>query len=112
MPQVKSFSNEIPLVVFSGDAFNPSIMSTITMGKQMVPVLNSIGVHIAAVGNHDLDYGVENMSKLCGECNFPWLMANVLDKETGEGRASRAAAGHTPAVPDPADHIVCHTECP
>jgi 5'-nucleotidase len=27
-----------PLVLFSGDAFNPSLMSTITMGKQMVRV--------------------------------------------------------------------------
>jgi len=46
-----------PLVLFSGDAFNPSLMSTITFGKQMVPVLNAAGVKAAVVGNHDLGLG-------------------------------------------------------
>lgn len=39
-----------PLVLFSGDALNPSLMSTVTRGHQMVPVLNEIGVHVALVG--------------------------------------------------------------
>lgn len=34
------------------DVFNPSLISAFTKGKQMVPVLNEIGVHCAAVGNH------------------------------------------------------------
>lgn len=33
--------------------------------------------------NHDFDYGLENMMKLNSQCSFPWLMANVLDRETG-----------------------------
>jgi hypothetical protein len=49
-PQVKSHSAANPLVLFSGDAFNPSIMSTLTLGKQMVPVLNAIGVHVSVRG--------------------------------------------------------------
>jgi hypothetical protein len=28
-------------------------VSAVTKGKQMVPVLNAIGVHCAVVGNHD-----------------------------------------------------------
>lgn len=28
--------------------------------------------------------GVENMMEMCGQCNFTWLMANVLDAETGD----------------------------
>jgi hypothetical protein len=39
-------------VLFSGDAFNPSAMSTITKGKHMVPVLNDLGTHVACMGNH------------------------------------------------------------
>lgn len=34
--QIKSFAHLNPVVLFSGDAFNPSLMSTITLGKQMV----------------------------------------------------------------------------
>jgi 5'-nucleotidase len=61
--QIKELSaagDSPPLVLFSGDAFNPSLMSTITFGKQMVPVLNAAGVKAAVVGNHDWDWGLDN----------------------------------------------------
>ena len=38
-----------PLVAFGGDAFNPSMMSTLLKGKQMVPVLNKLNVNVATV---------------------------------------------------------------
>lgn len=44
-----------PLVLFSGDAFNPSAMSTVTKGKHLVPVLNSLHTAVTVMGNHDLD---------------------------------------------------------
>lgn len=40
-------------MLFSGDCYNPSLMSTITLGKQMVPVLNEIGVNVSCVGVSD-----------------------------------------------------------
>lgn len=70
------------LVMFSGDAFNPSLMSTVTAGAQMPPVLNQAQVACACVGNHDLDFGVNRFEDLAKKCKFPWLMANVLQKET------------------------------
>ncbi|PNH05871.1 5'-nucleotidase [Tetrabaena socialis] len=71
-----------PLVLFSGDAYNPSLMSTMTLGKQMVPILNEIGVNVSCIGNHEFDYGLDNLMKLNAQCNFPWLMANVLERGT------------------------------
>eukprot|EP00878_Enallax_costatus_P010291 GHUV01010741.1.p1 GENE.GHUV01010741.1~~GHUV01010741.1.p1 ORF type:complete len:361 (+),score=47.99 GHUV01010741.1:420-1502(+) len=73
-----------PLVLFSGDCFNPSLMSTMTLGKQMPPILNKMNVAVACVGNHDFDYGIDNFKALVQQCKFPWLMANVLDKQSGE----------------------------
>lgn len=70
------------LVLFSGDAFNPSLMSTITSGAQMPPVLNETQVAAACVGNHDLDFGIDRFEELAKNCNFPWLMANVLLRTT------------------------------
>jgi 5'-nucleotidase len=52
---VRQFAGEKPLVLFSGDCLNPSLMSAFTRGEQMVPVLNSLGVQAAAVGNHDCE---------------------------------------------------------
>ena len=79
-----------PLVLFSGDAFNPSTMSTVTGGKQMPPVLNLLGVHTALMGNHDFDFGVDRLKMLVEMCEFPWLLSNVRDKATGRPLADGA----------------------
>lgn len=50
----------------------------------MPPVLRAAGVAVAALGNHDLDYGVDNLEALAAECGFPWLCANAVDLTTGE----------------------------
>eukprot|EP01062_Namystynia_karyoxenos_P081635 TRINITY_DN900_c0_g1_i1.p1 TRINITY_DN900_c0_g1~~TRINITY_DN900_c0_g1_i1.p1 ORF type:complete len:838 (+),score=266.08 TRINITY_DN900_c0_g1_i1:79-2592(+) len=68
-----------PHVLFSGDAFSPSITATVTQGSHMPPVLNALGVEVSCVGNHDLDFGVDRMEELIGMCEFPWLLTNVLD---------------------------------
>ena len=91
-----------PIVVFSGDAFNPSLMSTVTQGKQMIPVLNAAGVDVAVYGNHDFDFGVENLEKLAEQCKFPWLMSNVVDKSTKQHLAS----GHETVTVDLAGHKI------
>ncbi|KAH8670125.1 5'-nucleotidase [Tricladium varicosporioides] len=72
------------LTFFSGDAFNPSLESSVTKGSHMVPVLNAIGTDVACVGNHDLDFGVRQFRHLTGQCSFPWLLANVLDPALGD----------------------------
>ncbi|KAF3931362.1 Apyrase [Dactylellina cionopaga] len=70
------------LVFFSGDAYNPSLESTVTKGKHMPPILNAIGIDAACAGNHDFDYSPENFAQLGKLCDFPWLAANLyLDGE-------------------------------
>ncbi|KAL6722293.1 hypothetical protein ACLMJK_001400 [Lecanora helva] len=71
------------ITLFSGDAFNPSLESSITKGRHMVPILNGIGTDAACVGNHDLDFGISQFRHLSKQCNFPWLLANVLDPALG-----------------------------
>ncbi|KAH8435130.1 putative 5'-nucleotidase [Aspergillus melleus] len=73
-----------PLTFFSGDAFNPSLESTVTKGRHMVPFLNKAGTDVACLGNHDLDFGVAQLRHLRSQCRFPWLLANVLDPALGE----------------------------
>lgn len=71
------------LTLFSGDAFNPSLESSITKGSHMVPILNALSTDAAALGNHDLDFGVTQFTNLAGKCTFPWLVANILDPALG-----------------------------
>ena len=51
----------------------------------MVPILNRVGTSIACLGNHDLDFGVDQFKYLAKQCEFPWLVANVEDPALGEG---------------------------
>ncbi|XP_068241798.1 mannosylglucosyl-3-phosphoglycerate phosphatase isoform X2 [Palaemon carinicauda] len=79
---LKSFQDQDPLILFSGDILAPSITSTFTKGEQMVPVLNQFGVHCAVFGNHDFDFGLERLIDVKSRTPFPWLMSNVIDNET------------------------------
>ena len=38
------------LTFFSGDAYNPSLESSVTKGSHMVPILNQLGTDAACVG--------------------------------------------------------------
>lgn len=79
-----------PMILFSGDVISPSFMSTFTKGEQMIPVLNDIRVDCAVFGNHEFDYGVDNLIDFVKQTTFPWLLSNVIDKETsnqlGDGK--------------------------
>jgi len=79
-----------PLRLFSGDLFNPSLMSTVFKGKQMVGVLNRLGVHYSCIGNHDFDFGIDALKKLLSQTDTKWLMSNCFDKERNEMMAGGA----------------------
>ncbi|XP_071495996.1 mannosylglucosyl-3-phosphoglycerate phosphatase-like [Diadema antillarum] len=81
---VKEYMDRNPLILFSGDCLNPSILSAFTKGQHMVPVLNEIKVNTAVYGNHDFDFGVDNLEDIVKETKFPWLLSNVIDDFTGQ----------------------------
>jgi len=45
-------AGEACLTLFSGDALSPSLLSTVTKGAHMIPVLNELRVDGACLGNH------------------------------------------------------------
>lgn len=79
---IRQYQHLNPMILFSGDILSPSFMSTFTKGEQMIPVLNAIGVDCAVYGNHEFDYGVDNLIEFAKQTNFPWLLSNAIDKET------------------------------
>lgn len=81
---IKFYGQPKLVTCFSGDAFNPSLESSVTKGSHMVPVLNCVGTDVACVGNHDLDFGIPQFRNLADQCSFPWLLANVIDPDLGD----------------------------
>uniref|UniRef100_A0A4W3K413 Snake venom 5'-nucleotidase-like n=1 Tax=Callorhinchus milii TaxID=7868 RepID=A0A4W3K413_CALMI len=73
------FNQQDPLILFSGDCLNPSLLSTTTKGQHMIPILNAFGVQCAVFGNHEFDFGVDLLEESASQMNFPWLLSNVFD---------------------------------
>ncbi|KAL1709989.1 Metallo-dependent phosphatase-like protein [Schizophyllum commune] len=71
------------LVLFSGDVFAPSVESSVTRGSHMVPVMNEIAPDVSLTGNHDFDFGYPHLSKLIAGTKFPWVLSNIIDRNTG-----------------------------
>lgn len=48
-----------------------------------IDVLNAMGVQASAVGNHEFDKGIDDLTgRVTSEADFPYLAANVYDKGT------------------------------
>jgi 5'-nucleotidase len=79
---IHHFTSDKSLTLFSGDVFAPSVVSTVTRGKHLVPILNQIGIDCAVYGNHDFDFGVDILLENAEKTNFPWLNSNCYEVET------------------------------
>ena len=60
-----------------GDSTQGQPLATYTKGKAVVDVLNSAKLDAAAVGNHEFDYGKEQLLANAKMAKFPFLAANV-----------------------------------
>ncbi|KAJ2500653.1 hypothetical protein IWW47_003200, partial [Coemansia sp. RSA 2052] len=81
------------LTLFSGDAYFPSLESSISRGEHMLPVLNRLGIDAATLGNHEFDQGIDVLESLIQRNNFPWIITNLTDRETG-GPAARNSVNY------------------
>jgi 5'-nucleotidase len=61
---MEQYGSQRKLVLFSGDLFGPSFLSTHFGGEQMVEVFNTLNVSVSCLGNHDTDMGLKQMSHL------------------------------------------------
>ncbi len=66
------------LLLFAGDLISPSVESSIFKGAQLIDGMNQLGVDAATFGNHEFDYGPEELVKRVRESRFPWVVSNVF----------------------------------
>src|SRR6056297_475432 len=71
-------------VLGAGDEVSPHSLSPLTQWRTPVDVLNVVRPDAEVIGNHDLDFGFEAVENFSSASEFPWLLANVVDSETGE----------------------------
>jgi len=72
------------LLVSAGDAIQGDPLVNLSKGLTAIQFMNLAGYDLMVPGNHEFDFGYDNLLKLREEANFPLVSANILDKESGE----------------------------
>jgi len=60
----------------SGDFFQGSAYFTIFKGDVEVGLMNLMGIDATVIGNHEFDFGLDNMAKVFRKANFPIVCTN------------------------------------
>lgn len=69
--------------VLAGDFLNPSVMGLAKVdgerirGKQMVDMMNQVGIDWVVFGNHEFDIPYDDLQKRINESEFGWIGGNV-----------------------------------
>ncbi len=76
------------LLVDGGDRFSGSVYvdNAEERGKPMILLMNRLGYDLATYGNHEFDYGQEELRKRIDEAEFPVIAANIKSEHTALGR--------------------------
>ena len=81
----ESYTHDGPFLVLSGgDMWTGSAISTWFDGESMADVMNAMGYDAAAIGNHEFDFGLDGLEQRAAQSEFPFLSANIRDKESGD----------------------------
>lgn len=72
-------SNDNVFLFSAGDLFsgNPVVDQHDEPGYPMIDLMNALKFDVAVIGNHEFDYGQENLNKRISEANFPFICANI-----------------------------------
>ncbi len=64
------------LLFDSGDFSQGSLYYNVFKGEVEISLMNEMGYNAATIGNHELDFGLENMARLARLAKFPIVCAN------------------------------------
>lgn len=71
------------ILVDAGDAMQGQSYSMLSNGNDVIKLMNAAGYTAMTLGNHEFDYGMDNLKKNLSDAEFPVLAAN-LDFEDDE----------------------------
>lgn len=78
-------AHDNPTVVLGGgDEVSPHSLSPTSQWQTPIDALNEIDPDAEVIGNHDLDFGFDEVQNFSDESEFPWLMANVVQSDSGD----------------------------
>lgn len=75
--------NEHVAVLFAGDDFQGTPVSSITSGGSQIELMNIICPDASTLGNHEFDYGTSTLRERMQQARYPILSANIYDSARG-----------------------------
>ena len=69
--------------VVTGDDIAKAPLATPLRGRHVIDALNYLDPAVAAIGNHEFDYGVSTLRERVDGSSFEWPSANLLDGGDG-----------------------------
>lgn len=73
--------NPDTLLIDAGDLFQGTIYSNVSQGEAVPPLVNELGYMLSVAGNHEFDYGLDQLQKLRSSLNFPLISANIVQHD-------------------------------
>ena len=74
---------ERTLLLDAGDAWQGTYISNENKGQAVTKIMSLLRYDAQAVGNHDFDWGTDNLRQRSSEASFPFLCANCADTTGG-----------------------------
>lgn len=75
-------------LVDCGDFAQGGSVATVSSGEYLIDIMNEVGYDMAILGNHEFDYGMQQLNKLISKADFDFLGCNVTYSGTGENLLS------------------------
>ena len=72
------------LLMHAGDATQGTPLVNYEQGAKAIEFMNAAGYDVMTLGNHEFDWGTENLKEITKDANFPIVSANTIDAATGE----------------------------
>lgn len=64
-------------LVDCGDAIQGEIIGTLSKGQYIIDIMNEVGYEFAVLGNHEFDYGIDQLSQLISSADMKYLGCNL-----------------------------------
>src|SRR5512141_2215880 len=70
------------LLVDAGDEMQGSLLSNLQKGAPTIATYNAMGTKVATFGNHEFDWGQQNLTDRAAQAAYPFVAANIVTNDT------------------------------
>ncbi|MBN1964868.1 MAG: metallophosphatase, partial [Anaerolineae bacterium] len=82
--EIEAYDPASTIILSGGDNWTGPSISTWFYGQPVVEVFNLLSYDASAIGNHEFDFGLDEMEARFAEAAYPYLSANIRDGATGD----------------------------